>query len=158
MYCILDGGMISVPKQAHLFDKGDAIEHHAATVELYRLMVQYDCADFKPDCQKALAHCVRPCLDIWTPDEFLEEHFDLLECTADCKYSEGLYPVLAEAWRIFATRNQPCGQLEATIKSEPEILLAIAKYYHAKLVRGVKGLTSMEGFEELEIDAEPEVE
>lgn len=157
MYCLLDGRMIAV-EQTHLFGTEDAIEFHAATVELYRLIDKYDCEDFKPDCRKALARCVRPCLEIWTPDEFIEEHIDPLERNSECKYPEGLYPILAEAWRVFATRHEPCAQLDAMIKSNPEISLAIAKCYRAKLIRGINGMMSMEGFEEPEVDEESKVE
>lgn len=152
VHCILEGEMISVPDAMVNWDLEDPIEPHEMTIELYRLMDKYDCEAFKSDCREALARYTRPLLDTWTAKEFMEQHVQVLEATNAGKYPEDMYHVLAEAWRVFATRIQACAQLDAMIKDNPKISMAVAKCYRAKLVRGIKAMKSMEGLEKSEVD------
>lgn len=110
--------------------------HYEQIVEVYELLDKYDCEDFKPGCRQMLSRSLRAGLDAsWDVDDFITRHYEQVAEENEGEFPERLYPILAEAWRVFATMGRPCPKLTAVIDGNHELTMAIAEIYRAELVR-----------------------
>lgn len=133
--CIESGRMLFTARRGNS-EPGDwnNFELHENAARLYQIMDKYDCALFMDKCRQALVGHAKYCLDDgWDDEGFMAQHYEEIASWYGGEYPEELYPVLAEVWRKFSTMNRACPKLDAAIKGDPALAVAIAKSYRARL-------------------------
>lgn len=139
MACFEEGKMLDHATMRSLFPRSDYAEgNHETTVLLYELLEKYECTDFKSDCLRRIAEYAGLCLNTrWCAYEFMGFHYNRVADVHDGRYPEDLYPVLAEAWRLFATSDQPCPELNALVENDHAMTLFVANIFRTRLSRAI---------------------